>query len=327
MVFEVRCIRVKMLMDRVNPNRHRGVAFVELEARDAVEKCISKSGSEHMGRWLQIQKAFGRPQNKEFTGTNYAQPPVTNQYMSNNSSNTQNYTGPSQSGQFNSYRQDREYESYKRERQVTYRPSRESSPHRRRYSPSGSPQRNVHYHPSYMPPTEERFPSRPTDSGRTVFVGNLDYSIEQKELERVFEECGMISTIRMGVKNGRPQGFAHIEYDNPRAVSRAMKKNGMEIRGRTIRVDTCNQRRNNMASGGGGGSQQRYDRQDRFERQPYPQRRERSRSRSFQRRYRRSRSRSNDSFRMNNNNNNASYMPYRSRSSSRQPDPYGYGYR
>lgn len=66
----------------------------------------------------------------------------------------------------------------------------------------------MHYHPSYgqsqAPPLEDRYYSRPTDSGRTVFVGNLDYSIEQKELERVFEECGMISTIRMGIKNGRP---------------------------------------------------------------------------------------------------------------------------
>lgn len=65
MVCEVRCIRVKMLMDRVNPNRHRGVAFVELDSREAVDKCIVKSGSEHMGRWLQIQKAFGRPQQRD----------------------------------------------------------------------------------------------------------------------------------------------------------------------------------------------------------------------------------------------------------------------
>lgn len=34
MICGVKCLNIKMLMDRINPSRHKGVAFVRLECKE-----------------------------------------------------------------------------------------------------------------------------------------------------------------------------------------------------------------------------------------------------------------------------------------------------
>ena len=84
----------------------------------------------------------------------------------------------------------------------------------------------------------------------TVFVGNLGFRTEQWAIEEFFKECGTINGVRiaMNPEDGRPRGFAHVEFDSNASAVKAMALAGQEIDGRAIRLDLSVSRR-----GGGGG--------------------------------------------------------------------------
>ena len=48
-------------------------------------------------------------------------------------------------------------------------------------------------------------------SSNTVFVANLSYDATQDSLNSLFSSCGEIADIRIGMRDGQPRGFAHVE--------------------------------------------------------------------------------------------------------------------
>jgi len=74
--------------------------------------------------------------------------------------------------------------------------------------------------------------------GRSVFVGNVDYSATPEELQAHFQACGTINriTILCDKFTGHPKGFAYVEFAEPEFVDAAMALDNSLFRGRLIKV-------------------------------------------------------------------------------------------
>ncbi|XP_070033735.1 polyadenylate-binding protein 2-like isoform X2 [Nicotiana tomentosiformis] len=73
--------------------------------------------------------------------------------------------------------------------------------------------------------------------GRSVFVGNVDYSCTPEEVQQHFQACGTVNrvTIRTN-KFGQPKGYAYVEFLEAEAVQDALLLNESELHGRQIKV-------------------------------------------------------------------------------------------
>eukprot|EP00455_Lapot_gusevi_P032196 TRINITY_DN3508_c0_g1_i3.p1 TRINITY_DN3508_c0_g1~~TRINITY_DN3508_c0_g1_i3.p1 ORF type:complete len:218 (-),score=40.53 TRINITY_DN3508_c0_g1_i3:192-845(-) len=83
-------------------------------------------------------------------------------------------------------------------------------------------------------------PTFTDDAYKTLFVGRLAYDVTESELRHIFEEWGPIKKIVL-VKddvNGKPRGYAFIEYESSSAFKEAYKRaDGKKIHDRRILVD------------------------------------------------------------------------------------------
>jgi len=75
-----------------------------------------------------------------------------------------------------------------------------------------------------------------------IFVGNLAFSTTEEQLHQAFSEIGKIIKVRMvSDENGKPRGFAFIEFEDPQAALSAIRNmNDYELNGRRIRVNFSN---------------------------------------------------------------------------------------
>ena len=72
-----------------------------------------------------------------------------------------------------------------------------------------------------------------------LFVGNLDYTITDSQLEEHFSQSGKVLTAKVIVDRytGQGKGFGFVEMETPEAAKEAMDKlNGSQINGRAIVV-------------------------------------------------------------------------------------------
>ncbi len=82
--------------------------------------------------------------------------------------------------------------------------------------------------------------------GKKLYVGNLPFSITEDELRQAFEKHGGVSSVNviMDRDTGRPRGFAFVEMAEQSAADNAISAmNGVEMGGRTLRVDVAQERR------------------------------------------------------------------------------------
>jgi len=83
---------------------------------------------------------------------------------------------------------------------------------------------------------------------KSLYVGNLPYSITEDELRSFFEPHGSVEQIRVIANKGF--GFVDVAEEDMEAVIEAT--NGQEIGGRTITVNEARPREERPARGGGG---------------------------------------------------------------------------
>ena len=59
-----------------------------------------------------------------------------------------------------------------------------------------------------------------TDPFKTIFVGGLSYSTDERLLRREFDRFGVVKKVVIvkDVKTGKPRGYAFIEFDRERDV-------------------------------------------------------------------------------------------------------------
>lgn len=95
-------------------------------------------------------------------------------------------------------------------------------------------------------------PRRQRNDETTVFVGNLSFDAENGDLESAFQEFGEVTSVRIPTDrdSGRKKGFGYVEFADAEAVQKAIDASGMEICGRSVRID--------KAGGGRGGDRGGY---------------------------------------------------------------------
>jgi RNA recognition motif-containing protein len=81
-------------------------------------------------------------------------------------------------------------------------------------------------------------PRKQAGNDNTVFVGNLSFQSTKESLEAHFSKCGAIKDVRIAMgQDGRPRGFAHVEFETSEAAQMALKEADAEVDGRAIRVN------------------------------------------------------------------------------------------
>jgi len=89
-----------------------------------------------------------------------------------------------------------------------------------------------------------------------IYVGNLSYSTTQDSLEAEFNQFGNVDEVYIATdrETGRPRGFAFVTMSNDNEGREAIEKmDGVELDGRTLRVNEAKPRENTGGGGGGGG--------------------------------------------------------------------------
>ena len=79
-----------------------------------------------------------------------------------------------------------------------------------------------------------------------IYVGNLDFKVNEDDLQKVFEEYGTISSAKIIVDkfSGRSKGFGFVEMDNDSEANEAIKNlNGSVMENREIVVNEARPRR------------------------------------------------------------------------------------
>lgn len=88
----------------------------------------------------------------------------------------------------------------------------------------------------------------------TLFVGNLGFRTTQQSLGEYFSSCGDVKDVRIAMgEDGKPKGFAHIEFETPDAAKKAVELNGQELDGRALRLDISHPSGGGRGGGRGGG--------------------------------------------------------------------------
>lgn len=78
-----------------------------------------------------------------------------------------------------------------------------------------------------------------------IFVGNLNFKIEEYDLKEIFEEYGEVDSAKIITDKftGRSKGFGFIEMPNAAEATKAIEElNGGELEGRNIVVNEAKPR-------------------------------------------------------------------------------------
>jgi hypothetical protein len=78
-------------------------------------------------------------------------------------------------------------------------------------------------------------------STKTIFVGNLAWSVRTDDLGNLFSQYGEVKSARVLTdrETGRSRGFGFVELDEAAANEALTKLNGYNFKGREIRVSVC----------------------------------------------------------------------------------------
>jgi RNA recognition motif-containing protein len=73
-----------------------------------------------------------------------------------------------------------------------------------------------------------------------IYVGNLNYKLQENELEEVFNEYGEVSSVKIITDKytGKSKGFGFVEMPNDDQAEAAIEGlDGKEVNGRQLRVN------------------------------------------------------------------------------------------
>ncbi|MCZ6473767.1 MAG: RNA-binding protein [SAR324 cluster bacterium] len=78
-----------------------------------------------------------------------------------------------------------------------------------------------------------------------LYVGNLPFSTDEDTVRQLFAEQGTVESVKIVTDSyyGRSKGFGFVEMGSEEEASTAIEKlNGLEMEGRTLRVDKARPR-------------------------------------------------------------------------------------
>jgi len=81
-----------------------------------------------------------------------------------------------------------------------------------------------------------------------IYVGNLDYKVNENDLEGIFTDFGTVSSAKVIVDkyNGRSKGFGFVTMENDEEAKKAIEElNGATFENREIVVNEAKPKREN----------------------------------------------------------------------------------
>lgn len=78
-----------------------------------------------------------------------------------------------------------------------------------------------------------------------LYVGNLPWSVRDSELEGLFSEFGDVKSANVIMDRENPnrsRGFGFVELDREEAEKAIEKMNGLDVEGRSLRVNEAQER-------------------------------------------------------------------------------------
>lgn len=81
-----------------------------------------------------------------------------------------------------------------------------------------------------------------------IYVGNLNYEVNEQELQEIFEEYGTVSSAKIisDKYSGRSKGFGFVVMENQDEAAKAIKGlNGATLENREIIVNEAKPRKDN----------------------------------------------------------------------------------
>ena len=94
------------------------------------------------------------------------------------------------------------------------------------------------------------------ESLKKLYVGNLPFSTTEEDLREMFEQHGPTVSVRVITdrETGRSRGFGFVEFEEESNAEKALQAlNGMDMGGRSLRVNEAQDRQGGGRGGGGGG--------------------------------------------------------------------------
>ena len=94
---------------------------------------------------------------------------------------------------------------------------------------------------------------------KSIYVGNFPYSTTEQELRGLFEDHGTVHSVNLITdrETGRSRGFAFVEMDDAEAAAAIAALNGIDLGGRSLRVNEARPREGGGRGGRGGGRDRR----------------------------------------------------------------------
>ena len=82
---------------------------------------------------------------------------------------------------------------------------------------------------------------------KSIFVGNLPYSVSEEDIRKLFEQHGVVSSVKLITdrQTGRPRGFGFVEMEEGEARFAIDALNGADLAGRSLRVNEAREREDN----------------------------------------------------------------------------------
>jgi RNA recognition motif-containing protein len=89
---------------------------------------------------------------------------------------------------------------------------------------------------------------------RKLYVGNLPYQTDERELQELFGQFGSVESVRVmrDMATGRARGFAFVEMATDEEAQAAAGLNGHLLGGRALTVNEARPKPAYAGSGGGG---------------------------------------------------------------------------
>ena len=82
-----------------------------------------------------------------------------------------------------------------------------------------------------------------------IYVGNLDYKVDENDLKGIFEEYGTVSSVKLITDkfSGRSKGFGFVTMEDQDEASKAISElNGTTLQSREIVVNEARPKRDNF---------------------------------------------------------------------------------
>ena len=89
-----------------------------------------------------------------------------------------------------------------------------------------------------------------------IYVGNLSYEVTEEDLRKVFEDFGLVESVKIIKDNysGRSKGFGFVEMSNSGDAQSAIDGlNDKELKGRALKVNKARPRSEGRRYGGNRG--------------------------------------------------------------------------